>query len=138
MNASTDHGRVHVFGSSSVYSYLMVPGLTSVNRSVIFRFSVDPWKLVAGVLSLKFAVSTTSVLPCQWPREMPSHARTFDGGNGRPSNGMIRTSEPDCVMIDAYPGDCRIWISAGTPASLPVGLTGSGLPPRTSGPPAAL
>src|SRR5258705_6577677 len=138
MKASADHGRVHVFGSSTVYSYLIVVALTSVNRSVIFRFSVDLWKLVAGVLSLKFAVWTTSVLPSQCPREMPSHARTVDGGSGRPSNGTIRTSEPDCVMIEAYPGDCRIWISAVTPASLPVVFTGSGFPPRTSGPPAAL
>src|SRR6266576_3023152 len=101
MNTSADHGRVHVWGSSIVYAYLIVVGLTSVNRSVIFRFSVDPWKLVAGVLSLKFLVSTTSVLPSQCPREMPSHVRTLAGGNGRPSNGMIRTSDPDCVMIAA-------------------------------------
>src|SRR6476619_860467 len=101
MNVSTDHGRVHVRGSSSVYSYLIVVGFTSVKRSVIFRSSVDPWKLVAGVLSLKFVVCTTSVLPSQWPREMPIHPRTFDGGIGRPSNGMIRTSEFDCVMITA-------------------------------------
>src|SRR5262245_19577842 len=120
-----------------VYSYLIVVGFTSVNRSVIFRYSVDPWKLVAGVLSLKFVVWTTSVFPSQWPREIPSHAWTFGGGIGRPSSGMIRTSEFDCVMIAAYPGDCRIWISAVTPASLPVVFTGSGFPPRTNGPPAA-
>src|SRR5215208_496052 len=91
-NASADHGRVHVRGSSSVYSYLIVVGLTSVKRSVIFRFSVDPWKLAAGVLSLKFVVSTTSVLPSQRPRESPSQPRTLDGGCGRPFSGMIRTS----------------------------------------------
>src|SRR5689334_13770167 len=98
INASADQGRVHVCGSSIVYSYLMVVGFTSVNRSVIFRFSVEPWKLVAGVLSLKFAVCTTSVFPSQRPREMPSQVRTFDGGMGRPSSGIIRTSEFDCVM----------------------------------------
>src|SRR6476619_885371 len=101
MYASADHGRVHVCGSSTVYSYLIVVGFTSVNRSVIFRFSVDPWKFVAGFLSLKFVVRTTSVFPSQWPRAIPSHARTFGGGIGRPSSGIIRTSEFDCVMIAA-------------------------------------
>ena len=32
------------------------------------------------VLSVKFVVSTTSVLPSQWPRESPSHWRTIEAG----------------------------------------------------------
>ena len=42
--------------------------------------------------SVKFVVSTTSVLPSQWPRESPSHWRTVDGRCAPVPIGIIRVS----------------------------------------------
>ena len=51
-------------------------------RSTTCRFSLEPRK---AVLSVKLVVSTTSVLPSQWPRESPISWWTWtaDAG-GRP------------------------------------------------------
>ena len=57
----------------------IVFGPIRVNRSTTCNASVDPWKFVAGDLSLKFVVSTTSVLPSHRPRASPYHWRTFSG-----------------------------------------------------------
>jgi len=116
---------------------LIVVALTSVNRSVIFRFSVDPLEVVAGVLSLKFAVSTTTCCPPVTARDAEP-ARTFAGGSGRPSSGTIRTSEPELRDDRRVSRRLHDLDLGGDAASLPVVFTGSGLPPRTSGEPAAL
>ena len=60
-----------------------------LNRSTSFMFGLDPRKFV---LSVKFVVVTTSVLPSQRPRESPIHWRMAGDAWGRPSSGMMRTS----------------------------------------------
>ena len=61
------------------------------------RFSLEKMsdRVVAGgprngVRSVKFVVSTTSVLPSQRPRESPWSKRSFGPTCGLPSSGMIR------------------------------------------------
>ena len=105
-------GFVHVAGSVTVNSYLSVFGSASVKRSTRRMPAVDPCHLVSSV---KLVVSTTSVLPSQWPRASPKYCRTFDGRCGRPSRGMMRTSLFDSWIHITYPGICTICDSVVTP-----------------------
>ena len=70
---STDHGRVHVAGSSTVKPYSSVLSSTRVNRSIRRMFSVEPRN---GVLSVKLVVSTRKVLTlpatARIARELPN------------------------------------------------------------------
>ena len=77
----------------------MVSGSTRVKRSIRRKLSSDPRNvarcipaLISLVLPVKLVVSTTSVLPSQWPRESPIHCRMPGGRCGRPSMGMMRVS----------------------------------------------
>ena len=62
------HGLAHVCGSSNVTDHSTVSGAVILNRSVIVRNSLEPRY---GVLSVKFVVSTTRVLPSKCPRASP-------------------------------------------------------------------
>src|ERR1700730_6027098 len=85
-----DQGFVHVDGSSIVNLYSIVFWSVRVKYSVIFKvFAVAPWKVAPG---RKLAVSRTSVLPSQWPREFPCQRWISGDRLGRPSNGMMRVS----------------------------------------------
>ena len=52
----------------------MVSAATRVKRSVTLTADVE---FLNRTRSLKLVVSTTSVLPSQWPRESPFHCRMF-------------------------------------------------------------
>src|SRR5437879_4756985 len=101
-----DQGFVHVVGSSIVNLYSIVAASRRVKRSVIFKvLALAPWKVAPG---RKLVVSTTSVLPSQWPRESPCHRRMFCERCGRPSNGMMRTSLFHSYSTMTYPGPCTM------------------------------
>src|SRR6185503_1458962 len=70
------HGRVHVDGSVMVASYCSVSAATRVKRSTRCRPLDEPSMLLLGENPF---VSTTSVSPSQWPRELPSHWRIESG-----------------------------------------------------------
>ncbi len=66
----------------------MASGPTRVKRSMTLTAEVEFRNFT---LSLKLLVSTTSVLPSQWPRESPFQRRMFAPMCGRaPSIGMRR------------------------------------------------
>src|SRR6202521_3274154 len=101
-----DQGFVHVAGSSIVNLYSIVLWSLRVKYSVIFKvLALAPWKVAPG---RKLVVSTTSVLPSQWPRESPCHGWILDERCGLPSRGMMRVSLFHSYSIITYPGDCTM------------------------------
>src|SRR6185369_3936422 len=100
------HGFAHVRGSSKVTDHSTVFGPIGLKRSTSFRCSLDPRY---AVLSVKFVVSTTSVLPSKWPRASPRYSRIFPLTCGAGPSGMIRVSFTISYLIATYPGPWRIW-----------------------------
>ena len=82
----------------------MVLALIMVKRSItcacgligmVFHAGVGPpieAALSGAAPGLMLLVSTTRVLPSQWPRLSPIQLVTFAGGIGPPSSGMMRAS----------------------------------------------
>ena len=81
------HGFTQVSGSSTVIDHSILSGAVGMNRSISFIFG-EPFRYVErGSNSI---VSTTSVLPSQWPRASPMCER--EPVRGLLSRRMIRVS----------------------------------------------
>src|SRR5262245_39592448 len=98
---SADHEPVDkMSGSMTVILYSIVSSAVRVKRSMKRMFSVDGFnggepgtpELVIAGLPLKFAVSTTSVLPSQCPLDSPNHCLIDGSSTGPPSVGIMRAS----------------------------------------------
>jgi hypothetical protein len=71
-------------GSVNVASYAIVSFAVRVKRSTSFSDGVEP----RGVI-FRLAVSTTSVVPSQWPREAPMYERIDERSRSRCAGGSI-------------------------------------------------
>ena len=84
----------------------MASGPTRVKRSVTLTADVE---FLKRTRSLKFVVSTTSVLPSQWPRESPFHCLMFLPTCGRAaSSGISRALWIISVRTTTYPGPWKM------------------------------
>jgi hypothetical protein len=64
--------------------------------------------MTIGERPLKLVVSTTSVSPSKWPRELPSQRGHAGRRCGRPSSGMKRCSWIISWLITTQPGAWKL------------------------------